>query len=121
MLYLDLSRPQACERSTDPNKEDRFCDSLRRIDAKWWISKHDWIMATLGARDLTEEESKVVVYGWPVEGSGVWVLRYESERDVPDDFGKLRLALTMEERIARMQEYGAELLEDASQVPELRG
>lgn len=35
LLYLDLSRSQACERFTDPNKEDRFCDSLRRIGAKW--------------------------------------------------------------------------------------
>lgn len=120
LLYLDLSRSQACERSTDPNKEDRFCDSLRRIGAKWWISKHDWIMATLGARDLTEEESKVVVFGWPAEGAGVWVLRYDSERDDPDDFGRLRLALTMEERIAMMREYGAEFVEDVSQVPDLR-
>jgi hypothetical protein len=62
----------------------------------------------------------VVVYGWPAEGAGVWVLRYESEGDVPDDFGRLRLALTMEERIAMMQEYDAGFAEDASQVPELR-
>jgi hypothetical protein len=120
LLYLSLSRSQACERSTDPNEEDKFCDSLQRIGAIWWISKQDWINATLGGRDSTEEESKVVVYGWPTEGVGVWVLRYESEGDVPDDFGKLRLALTMEERIATMQEYDAEFAEDASQVPELR-
>lgn len=60
------------------------------------------------------------MYGWPAEGAGAWVLRYESEGDVPDDFGRSRLALTMEERIAMMQEYDAEFVENASQVPELR-
>jgi hypothetical protein len=120
LLHLSLSRLQACKRSTDPNEEDEFCASLQRIGAKWWISQQDWANATLGVRDLTEDESKVVVYGWPAEGAGVWVLRYESEGDVPDDFGRLRLALTMEERIAVMQEYDAEFAEDASRVPELR-
>lgn len=120
LLYLLLSRSQASERSTDPSEEDKFCDRLQRISAKWWISKRDWIDTTLGIRDLTEEEAKVVVFGWPAEGPGVWVLRYESEGDVADDFGRLRLALTMEEKIATMREYGAEFVEDASLVPELR-
>lgn len=120
LLYLSLPRSQACERSTDPNEEDKFCDRLQRIGAKWWLSKRDWIDATLGVRDLTEEEAKVVVYGWPAEGPGVWVLRYESEGDVAGDFGRLRLALTMEEKIATMREYGAEFVEDASLVPELQ-
>jgi hypothetical protein len=120
LLYLSLPRSQACKRSTNPNEEDEFCDRLQRIGAKWWISKQDWANATLGVRDLTEDESKVVVYGWPAEGAGVWVLRYESEGDVPDDFGRLRLALTMEERITVMQDYDAEFAEDASRVHELR-
>ena len=120
LLYRSLSRSQACERSSDSNEEDKFCASLQRVGAKWWIIKQDWINAILGARDLTEEESKVVVYGWPTEGAGVWVLRYGSEDDVPYDFGRLRLALTMEERIEIMQEYDAEFAEDAFQVPELR-
>nr|OQO21893.1 hypothetical protein B0A51_10985 [Rachicladosporium sp. CCFEE 5018] len=120
LLHLSLSRSEVCECSSDPNEEDEFCDRLRRIGAKWWVSKRDWANATIGARESTEEEEKVVVYGWPAEGAGVWVLRYGSERDVPDDFGRLRLALTMEERVAMMREYGAEFAEDASQVPELR-
>ncbi|OQO12004.1 hypothetical protein B0A48_02643 [Cryoendolithus antarcticus] len=120
LLYLSLSRSEVCHRSTDPNEEDEFCDRLRRVGAKWWVSRWDWANATIGAREATEEELKVVMYGWPAEGAGVWVLRYESKHDVPDDFGRLRLALTMEESIARMREYGAEFTEDASQVPELR-
>ena len=120
LLYLSPSRSQACERSPDSDEEDKFCASLQRVGAKWWISKQDWINAILGARDLTDEESKVVVYGWPTEGAGVWVLRYGSEDDVPYDFGRLRLALTMEKRIVIMQEYNAEIAEDAFQVPELR-
>jgi len=41
LLLPILSRSYACECSTDPNKEDRFCDSLQRVGAKWWISKQD--------------------------------------------------------------------------------
>nr|OQO31640.1 hypothetical protein B0A51_01130 [Rachicladosporium sp. CCFEE 5018] len=121
LLHLSLSHSQACERSSDPTEEDELCDAFRRIGAKWWISKRDWANATMKARESTEEEEKVVVYGWPTEGAGVWVLRYEGEDSVPDDFGRLRLALSMEERIAMMREYGAEFTEDASRVPELRG
>ncbi|OQO04829.1 hypothetical protein B0A48_07846 [Cryoendolithus antarcticus] len=118
LLHLSLSRSQAYERSSDPTEEDELCDALRRIGAKWWISKRDWANATMKARESTEEEEeeKVVVYGWPTEGAGVWVLRYEVEDSVPDDFGRLRLALSMEERIAMMREHGAEFAEDASRL-----
>ena len=69
---------------------------------------------------MTREESKIVVYGWPKEGTGIWVLRYDSKDDIPDNFSRLRLALTMEERIVLIQEFDAEFVEDASQVPELQ-
>lgn len=123
LLRLSLSRSQACERSVDPNEEDEFCASprLQRLGAKWWISKQDWVNATLGVRDWTQEEAEVVVYIWPAEGAGMWVLRYEGEADVPEDFGRLRLALSMKERIATMRKYGAEFAADVSSVPELRG
>jgi hypothetical protein len=70
--------------------------------------------------DATEEEKKVLVFGWPVDGVGVWVLRFESYGQVPRDFGGMHYAVDMEERIRIMREYGAEFVEDVSQVEELR-
>lgn len=50
---------------------------------------------------------------------GVWVLRFESARQMPRDFGRLSLALNMEEKIQMMREYGATFFEDIAQVEEL--
>lgn len=74
----------------------------------------------LGAREMTEEEAKVLVFGWPTNEVGVWVLRYESDRQLPKDFGRMSLAMNMEEKIQMMKEYGATVVEDATQVEELR-
>ena len=41
---------------------------------------------------------------------GVWVLRYESDRQLPKDFGRMSLAMNMEEKIQIMKEDGATLL-----------
>jgi hypothetical protein len=74
----------------------------------------------IGVRKMTEKEKKVLVFGWPADGVGVWVLRYASEREVPRDFGRVSFAISMEERIRIMREYGATLVEDVAQVEELR-
>lgn len=74
----------------------------------------------LGARLMTDEEEKVLVFGWPRDGVGVWVLRYESDRQLPKDFGRMSLAMNMEDKIQMMREYGATFVEDVTQVEELR-
>jgi hypothetical protein len=51
---------------------------------------------------------------------GVWVLRFASDMQVPRDIGRMYYAANMEERIQIMKEYGAEFVEDVSQVEELR-
>lgn len=120
MLFLSLSRSHESQRSPNVDEEDRFCNLMRRTGAKWWSSREDWIEALLGARDMTEEEEKVLVFGWPTDGVGVWVLRYESDRQLPKDFGRISLAMNMEEKIEIMREYGATFVEDITQVEELR-
>jgi hypothetical protein len=51
----------------------------------------------VGLREITEEEEKVIVYGWPTDAVGVWaVLRYGSSRELPKDFGRINLALEYE-------------------------
>ena len=73
----------------------------------------------IGARDITEEEEKMVVFGWPADGVGVWVLRFKNAKELPKDFGRLTLALNMEEKIEMMREYGAQFVEYVTQVEEL--
>jgi hypothetical protein len=72
-------------------------------------------------REITEEEEKVMVYGWPTDGVGVRVLRYGSASQMPLDFGRMSFAMNMDERIQIMKEYGATFFEDVAQVKELDG
>ncbi|KAL2701405.1 hypothetical protein AAEP93_008224 [Penicillium crustosum] len=120
MLFLSLSRSHESQRSPSVDEEDRFCNLMRQTGAKWWSSREDMLEARLGAREMTEEEEKVLVFGWPTDGVGVWVLRYESYRQLPKDFGRMSLAMNMEEKIQMMREYGATFVEDVTQVEELR-
>jgi hypothetical protein len=68
---------------------------------------------------MTEEEAKVVEFGWPTDGVGVWVLSFASAEQLPRDFGRMHLAMNMEEKIQIMKEYGATFVEDVTQVEEL--
>ncbi|KAL6228590.1 hypothetical protein BDW75DRAFT_159923 [Aspergillus navahoensis] len=119
MLFLSLSRSHDSQRSLSADEEDRFCDLMRRTGATLWPSKQDWIEVQLGLRERTEEENKILVFGWPADEVGVWVLRYPSGRQLPRDFGRLRFAMDMEEKIQIMREFGAVFVEDVTQVKEL--
>ncbi|CAK40146.1 uncharacterized protein An09g02090 [Aspergillus niger] len=97
LLFLSLPRFQAVQRASSVDEEDRF-----------WVRK------------MTEEEKKVLVFGWPADGVGVWVLRFANAKEMPRDFMRISFAMNMEERIQIMREYGATFVEDVSQVEELR-
>ena len=47
------------------------------------------------------------------------MLRFGSAGHVPRDFGRMSLAMNMEEKIQMMREYGAAFVEDVTQVEEL--
>lgn len=51
----------------------------------------------------------------------MWVLRFKNDFEyrVPNEYGRLNFALTMEERIEVMRVFGAEFVQDLSQVREL--
>jgi hypothetical protein len=119
MLYLSVPRSHPVQRSDDASVEDAFCDRMRRIGATWWASKLESHDVEAGLRGATEAERKVLVFGWPSDGSGVWVLRYASEDEVPEDFGMVRMALDMDEKIEAMRRFGAEFIADVSEVEEL--
>ncbi|KAG4434991.1 hypothetical protein IFR05_009516 [Cadophora sp. M221] len=119
MLFLSISRTESSQRSPNVEEEDKFCNLLRRTGAKWWPSRDYEAEVLIGMRSITEEEAKIFVLGWPTDGVGVWVLRFKNERVLPRDFGRLAMALDMEEKIGLMKEYGAEFVEDVEQVEEL--
>ncbi|KAJ5696891.1 hypothetical protein N7536_007303 [Penicillium majusculum] len=119
MLFLSVPRSYASQRSPSADEEDRFCNLMRRTGAKFWPSKEEWIEVKMEIREITEEEEKVMVYGWPTDGVGVWVLRYGSASQMPRDFGRMSFAMNMDERIQMMREYGATFVEDITQVKEL--
>ncbi|BCS07902.1 similar to An09g02090 [Aspergillus luchuensis] len=120
LLFLSLPRFQAVQRASSADEEDRFCKLLRRTGATWWPSREDELEAILEGGEMTEEEKKVLVFGWPADGVGVWVLRFANPSEMPRDFMRIGFAMNMEERILIMREYGAIFVEDVSQVEELR-
>ena len=103
--------------------EDGFCNRMRMLGAGWWAEEQEWIDVQLGLRARTALEGRRLVFGWPTGdgGGGVWVLRYGSEREVPRDFGKMALAVDMDERCRVMRGYGAVFYEDPGRVEELEG
>jgi hypothetical protein len=114
MNFLSLPRIHAVERSYDSAEEDAFCKRLRRVGATWWQYDYER-MDNIGNYDderVTDEQKRIMVYGWPADGRGVWILKYEQADDLPDDFGKVRMAADMEEKIEAMKALGAEFVAD---------
>ncbi|KAI9642510.1 hypothetical protein NHQ30_009315 [Ciborinia camelliae] len=143
MNYLSLERLQATPRSSDAMQEDEFCTLMRRIGAIWWRSERDYEVewscsnegygaytecnedkyAREGRLPPTDAQKQVLIFGWPTDGVGVWVLRYEARKDkrrlLPRDFGKINMAMTMDERVEVMKEFCAVFYEKESDVEEL--
>lgn len=145
LQFLSLPRLVASERSLNSEEEDAFCGLLRCIGATWWEDEDMFLRALEGeARDdspfLEGEEGsvvqavneararKVVTFAWPSDGKGVWILRLcgmadrkmlPEYRKPPTHYGKMNFAISMEERIVVMREFGADFVEDLSLVKEL--
>jgi hypothetical protein len=121
MDFLSLPRIRAVERSYDSAEEDAFCKRLRRVGATWWLFNEEWHYNLRHNHDelVTDEQKRIMVYGWPADGRGLWVLKYEQVDDLPDDFGKVRMAADMEEKIEAMKALGAEFMADPDEVEEL--
>lgn len=121
LLFLSIPRTHPSQRSPSDEEEDRFCNLMRRIGATFWRSRDEWTEVLMQLKKITEEQQKVMVYGWPTDGKGVWVLRYGCADEKPLDFGRMGFAMNMDERIQIMKEYGAVFFEDVAQVMELEG
>lgn len=85
--------------SDDQEKDNAFCEDLRKIGGKWWIVRKrcldvhflDW-----SDTEPIDGELRVVWFGWPKEG-GLLVIQFEQD-ERPDDIRKLRMAATMEKK-----------------------
>ena len=116
MRFLSLNHFQPSQRSNNIVEEDEFCAFMRRIRTTWWASEREWIDVQLGVKESTEFEKRVLVLGRPSDAVGVWVLRFASEREVPCDFGRLGMVISMDERVEVIKEYGAMFYEDPDEV-----
>ncbi|ERF76340.1 hypothetical protein EPUS_04198 [Endocarpon pusillum Z07020] len=97
----------------DQDAEDAFCDLLGKVGGKWWKSiKHSRDVFFMEWNcEPTKEELKHIFLGWPEErkelegdaaqidvSGGILVLEYDDEGDMPEDIGRLRMAVNMQER-----------------------
>lgn len=118
-IYLSVSRSHISQRSANATEEDKFCALMQRSGATWWGREEEYIEVQLGMREATEEQKKVLVFGRPADGVGVWVLRFADNDQIPRDFGRVKMAMDMEERILRMKEFCAVFVEDVGKVEEI--
>ncbi|ATZ50777.1 hypothetical protein BCIN_06g02630 [Botrytis cinerea B05.10] len=133
MNFLSLDRLHSTPRSPDPIEEDEFCILMRKIGAIWWSSEHLHERQWTSSEDIydqagvqrpmpTNVQKIGLVFGWPSKG-GVWVLRYNSHKCnedlLPRDFGRINMAMNMDERVEIMREYNASFYETEQDVEEL--
>ncbi|EFR02183.1 hypothetical protein MGYG_05186 [Nannizzia gypsea CBS 118893] len=140
-LGFDIFAPPK-ERLPSQEAEDRFCGLLRKLGGRHWRSYHalfngtvdemtaerddgiKWYFAWPGidehpnARNLEYTVSKDVAEGGGmVEEGGVWALENIPWNHI--EFGKLRMCLTMEEKVQVMKELGAVFYPDPRDCPPL--
>jgi hypothetical protein len=125
LVYLGLDRLQGSVRSLDHTEEDAFSERLLKLGAVW---RKDEMM------HQHEHFSYRCEVAWPTTG-GVWVLKIdfpdppssiEELEDLvpvkyPDEFGKLQMAFTMDERATILEGLGATFDSDPSQSTYLMG
>lgn len=120
VAYLGLDRLYPAEkRLSDQDAEDAFCDLLRKVGGKQWksIKRSRDVSCFEWKCNPTKEELKRIFLGWPEEkkglegdaaqnavSGGLLVLEYDDEGDTPEDIGRLRMAVNMQERCQLMKE-----------------
>ena len=119
MQFLQLDRFSAAQRSSNVVQEDEFCARMRKIGAVWWEDKQEWVNVLLRIREKSASESRHLIFGWPTNGEGVWFLKHDNLWELPEDFGKISMAIDMDERCQVMKNYGAKFYADPETLDEL--
>ncbi|KAB8346052.1 hypothetical protein FH972_023104 [Carpinus fangiana] len=118
--YLGADRLSITLRKDDRFDEDALSRQLRLLGGKWWQSEYDWGMKLVGIRKSTNAEWQEMIVGWPSDGSGVLVLRFDG-RDHEFEISRLRMCLSMDERCDILREWHAEFYSDPTTVSEFEG
>ncbi|EZF33735.1 hypothetical protein H109_00375 [Trichophyton interdigitale MR816] len=124
------------ERLPSQEAEGRFCGLLRKLGGRHWRSYHALFNGSLDEMTAEHDDGIKWLFAWPgidehpsagnlecnigrdvVEESGVWAL--ENESGIGVEFGKLRMCLTMEEKVKVMEELGAVFYPDPRDCPPL--
>lgn len=119
--HLDLPRQTQSLRAQQEADEDIFCHRLRLLGAKWWANEDGFLLKSVGLDQTTEEDRKGIVVGWPSSGHGVWILRLQNRDARPRDYGKLGMCVSMDERCAVLETWGAVFYDDPKAVEEFKG
>lgn len=108
LTWLGLSRSQPSLRSPDPQTEDDFAFQLLRLGARWWksVSFHEHRYSQVSGGGPYTVYPPVVEVGYPSTG-GVWVFALRSGERLPENWAKVVMAFTMDERCAALEEMGA--------------
>ncbi|KAM5493376.1 hypothetical protein MaudMau93_000758 [Microsporum audouinii] len=124
------------ERLPGQEAEDRFCGLLRKLGGRHWRSYHALYNGSVDEMTAERDDGIKWFFAWPgidehpsarnlectigkdvVEDGGVWAL--ENVYEVGIEFGKLRMCLTMEEKVKVMKELGAVFYPDPRDCPPL--
>jgi hypothetical protein len=119
--WLGLSRSQPSSRSSDPHAEDEFSFQMLRLGAQWWRSEcfYDQRSSQIsGGYPWPENHPPTLDVGYPSTG-GVWVLKTQSGDFEPEDFAKVIMAFTMDERCAALEKVGATFYPNVDDCPDI--
>ncbi|KAI2465477.1 hypothetical protein F4781DRAFT_22834 [Annulohypoxylon bovei var. microspora] len=136
-LHLDSVNPPTT-RDQDQEEEDKFCQKLLLLGARWFDSRsrYGFVANVFGDEEseigileagiepaLTLAERRWVSVGWPTGGEGCWVAEYETpvhgmiqtKNLVPFNAAQVLLARTMDEKCKILQGLGAKYYQNLDQ------
>jgi hypothetical protein len=117
LAFLAADRFYPTSRSPNAGEEGEFSRSRRWWGGNWWMSYHNFELATVfKAYQLWPDEIDVSYLGRPEDGSGLWLLRYGSyaaqRRDIEREVGMIYNAFTMDERCLGIRLSGGTFFEN---------
>ncbi|KAI0885877.1 uncharacterized protein GGS22DRAFT_162191 [Annulohypoxylon maeteangense] len=118
LSFLGLPRFDSCDRSDDPEVEDRHCALMRKLGAWKFTSVGEYEFAELLQPD-TLDRKKLVIAAWLQSGEGVWVLVTDRCEAGGKGVGSIWNAFSMDERCQEVEKFGGIFYQDPANCPDL--
>jgi hypothetical protein len=96
--------------SDEQAKEDEFARELLKTGGKLWANQRRFAQVGMGWEEAEGEERMCRFFGW--ERGGVWALCFDVDDEEQPEAGRLKLAVTMEERCRILEKLGARFFAD---------